>query len=597
MTAYLLAINIGPVQDFIAAARRTRDLWFGSHMLSEVSKAAALAIQKAPGMGALIFPAPKSETDLQPTLDGEDPILVAANVILAYVPEGEDPRSISAQAKSAAEARWLDFAETAHRKAQDKVHEDIWKDQLDDVIEFYSAWVPFASGSDYVQARTHVMRLLAARKACRDFRQPKLDPERRRISKSSLDGARETVLRKGTKGSDSLRLARGEQLDAIGLTKRLAGGVQYFPSVARIAADPWLRHLDDSPEHKMQFQQLKEECQKLGSGISRVKENKFSDFPFEGTAVYLSRHPSIAEEAGHKRQLSELTQIVKDLIKPESEGGIGKPDPYLGIIAADGDRIGKFLSQLKTPEEHRNFSRWLSAFSDEARRIIHNSRGVCIYAGGDDILAIVPLDYCLECARLLCHQFKNSLCDFAETPATLSVGIAVAHFMEPLEDLRAFAKQAEMAAKKATPNTLGSLQFDERNGLAVQVHPRGGVFYGVREQWQKGDSSLDKRLHRWAKLFQSRSLPNKLPYDLRELTCAYKSWSRTDSLAAALQADCRRLLRHKQVKLETEDRDWTEEQLHRAADADGILRLSAELLVAQKLPAQCGWRRKKEVVR
>lgn len=27
---YLLAIRIGPVQEFIAAARRTRDLWFGS---------------------------------------------------------------------------------------------------------------------------------------------------------------------------------------------------------------------------------------------------------------------------------------------------------------------------------------------------------------------------------------------------------------------------------------------------------------------------------------------------------------------------------------------------------------------------------------
>ena len=39
----LLAISIGPVQDFISAARKTRDLWFGSHLLSEISKAAARA--------------------------------------------------------------------------------------------------------------------------------------------------------------------------------------------------------------------------------------------------------------------------------------------------------------------------------------------------------------------------------------------------------------------------------------------------------------------------------------------------------------------------------------------------------------------------
>ena len=40
----LLEIAVGPVQDFIAAARRCRDLWYGSHLLSELSKAAALAL-------------------------------------------------------------------------------------------------------------------------------------------------------------------------------------------------------------------------------------------------------------------------------------------------------------------------------------------------------------------------------------------------------------------------------------------------------------------------------------------------------------------------------------------------------------------------
>lgn len=44
MPRYLLALSIGPVQEFIAAARRSRDLWFGSYLLSEVSKAAALAL-------------------------------------------------------------------------------------------------------------------------------------------------------------------------------------------------------------------------------------------------------------------------------------------------------------------------------------------------------------------------------------------------------------------------------------------------------------------------------------------------------------------------------------------------------------------------
>ena len=51
---HLLQINLGPVQGFIATARRSRDLWFGSYILSELSKAVALALHT---QGAkLIFP-------------------------------------------------------------------------------------------------------------------------------------------------------------------------------------------------------------------------------------------------------------------------------------------------------------------------------------------------------------------------------------------------------------------------------------------------------------------------------------------------------------------------------------------------------------
>src|SRR5260221_1422362 len=51
---HLMIFSIGPVQDFIAAARRRRDLWYGSWMLSELSRAAAKAVLEQ--SGELIFP-------------------------------------------------------------------------------------------------------------------------------------------------------------------------------------------------------------------------------------------------------------------------------------------------------------------------------------------------------------------------------------------------------------------------------------------------------------------------------------------------------------------------------------------------------------
>ena len=69
---YLLSIAIGPVQDFIATARRSRDLWFGSWLLSELSEVVARAI----GEENLIFPS---------NLNGN-----VVNKILAIVPDIDD---------------------------------------------------------------------------------------------------------------------------------------------------------------------------------------------------------------------------------------------------------------------------------------------------------------------------------------------------------------------------------------------------------------------------------------------------------------------------------------------------------------------------
>jgi CRISPR-associated protein Cmr2 len=60
---HVLLIALGPIQDFIMTARRTRDLWFGSYMLSECSKAVAKSILD--NQEELIFPNP-NKNDLEP---------------------------------------------------------------------------------------------------------------------------------------------------------------------------------------------------------------------------------------------------------------------------------------------------------------------------------------------------------------------------------------------------------------------------------------------------------------------------------------------------------------------------------------------------
>ena len=65
---HFIIVGIGPVQDFIASARKSRDLWFGSWLLSELSRAAAKTIvaSESNGTECLIFPHINSEQQLAP---------------------------------------------------------------------------------------------------------------------------------------------------------------------------------------------------------------------------------------------------------------------------------------------------------------------------------------------------------------------------------------------------------------------------------------------------------------------------------------------------------------------------------------------------
>lgn len=76
---------------------------------------------------------------------------------------------------------------------------------------------------------------------------------------------------------------------------------------------------------------------------------------------------------------------------------------YVAIIHADGDRMGKLIGELKTPEEIRNFSKHLLLFAQKANEIIAGKRftsgstddwgygGAPIYIGGDDLVFFAPV--------------------------------------------------------------------------------------------------------------------------------------------------------------------------------------------------------------
>jgi CRISPR-associated protein Cmr2 len=606
MSRCLLQISIGPIQNFIAAARRTRDLWFGSFLLSEISKASARAI--AGSGGKLIFPNPLKSSDLDLNSDFN-----VANVILAEFEDEKSAPVASASANEAAVSRWRQFVDEAYGIMMDIVDKEAWSRQRDqnDVIEFYSAWYPFENDDDYKTARRDVARLLAARKSLRDF-EPNFKPGEKiafGIRKSSLDGRRESVLLKDQPKSGQNRggdinaggvwIKAGESLDIVGCVKRSGGGFESFPSIARIALDPWIRGFRSNEGTCHLLDALCDKCGVLWErrALSKIDEKMLSydAFPYEGPALMPQRYDDFKERFSDAEPGSSLS-IIKDTVEEMrtiTRQLSPRPlEPYVAVLFADGDKIGRTISKLDSPEEHRKFSKALSKFAESAGEIIRESYGRCVYAGGDDVLAFLPLDTALGCARKLHDSFGGlwtSEWGSMKMPS-LSVGIAVGHALEDLEDLLLFGREAEKTAKK---HSEGKTDEDDRDGLAITIRARGNSEISVRERWkgarsgpetaELADLSLDERLLFWADCFENSEIPSKFPYELRGAAKFYDGWESGDTLDEAMRTDVKRIFRRKDLNLEEKKRSLVEEYIKKAVGGSyrSIERLAGELVVAQ----------------
>jgi CRISPR-associated protein Cmr2 len=665
MNQFLIAISIGPVQGFIAAARRTRDFWMGSTILSEVAKAVSKWIIDRPPnesqearLGRLIFPAPLQPADLDPwTLhpDAEAPLsdFNVTNVILCRI-DSDNPADFARDARRIAEERWEAFADRIagqvlrgrdggeHKVVEDT--DDHWRAQRTrrfDVFEFFCAWVPF-DGSDYVGARAAVMRLLDGRKALRDFRAWRGAAGK---PKSSLDGARESVLKPPGQRLLPLRIKKDEQLDIVGLVKRVEFGNDAirFPSISRFAADPWIRGLLGSAHGASALAQIEQQCRVLlKHNALRIRRDlpgqpieddlkKFpwlSAFPFEGTPLFVSRHRELVRDHPDYREPTESGFGQWQRLRAEIEGALsgigailrgfkrafGEPNPYFAVLAADGDQMGRTiatLARLDDPAVHRAFSWAQSTFAERARALINGREpsgsggervnGATAYAGADDVLAFVPLDQCIRCARDLAMLFEDTLREHLGKVApqavkhlerngpfpTLSVGLAIGHFMEPLEDLLEYAREAERRAKNPSPDEERRDQRP-RNGLAVALHPRSGVSLTVRDNWQRDDPAwkgLDQRLLTWAQLHRQRLIPTRAAYDLRLLARDYEgTWPDVASRTRALRADGLRLFARKRGQRDgSAGRAELAELIGVIEGPDDLKALAEELIVGQRI--------------
>ncbi len=605
---YLISIAIGPVQEFIATARRSRDLWFGSWLLSELSKAAAKAITEQPGctVDSLIFPRITAEKkdDLNPNTEFN-----VVNKLLASI-ETHDPASFGKLIKEAVDARLQTIRDQAWQRLRGNKYfdKDNAERQVVDLIEFFWAAVPYdpSKPTCYKTARDRVEALLAARKTTRNFNCVG-DWGKAGVPKSSLDGLRESVIDEAIydavrqKKMTEMELWRrfevrpGERLCGVGLLKRLGNrsGDDGFMSTSHVASLPLLQRLSEREfvidfirELTRQLGIIDENEHELRAFLGKVPKNAHHPVfeLYDGRLLFEDRLREFFEE---KDKRSQAQKALRDFLDQAFGKGL-RPIPYYALLLADGDRMGKAIEAITDIDRHRQLSEKLSEFAGSAcvQAIVSAHQGSLVYAGGDDVLAFVPLHHVLDCAQVLNREFNHRLAEFTfngdkgrDVQPTLSVGIAIAHHLDPLSDTLDLARAAEKEAKK----------LPGKNALCIKVSKRGGAVTTVIGKW----GNLDERLRWFIELHRADEVPDGAAYELRQLATDFKHFSPKNKKDAVAK-EVERILKRKRAQhggkiLEADVSKKLKENLAalNAVSADGkndpLRQLADELIVAREL--------------
>lgn len=624
----LVIFALGPVQAYIATARRTQDLWLGSQLLSHLALVGVKAAAAVPG----------AEMSYPVQINGRWPKSIPNRFVVA-VPAGLGKQVGSDIIKSVKRA-WENVAVKSRNYFAGLAHEPgwetVWKRQVNSWLETY--WVAWPwDGRNYGEAYRRAGLALDARKHIRPYL-TKSEPG----EKCTLCGIRQALHGKQDRNREAIRdfwrgvaahhdvtsaeLREGERLCAICTTKRFADKAEVtvnghplnadrFPSTSSIAAvtfkaellDHWddLRekvtiHLDaldelNRPGDKYRIQLHTPDpfaCLEGKSGADRLLryDGDFfyhETFTSERLKEILGRDP---DETARQRALETLDQLLQ--ASADSPYEINPPHRYLAAMALDGDRMGKLLSECTDPEQHEVISRALATFADERVRIIVEEKhpGRLVYAGGDDVLALLPVSHALDVADELRRALSEELERVGHPGRTASAGIAIVHHMQPLEGALRAAKDAQHHAKERY----------ERNALAVDVLRRSGERRRVGMNWfyefpEVTFEALDPFI-RVQEVLEGDDLSSKLAYEVYQEapvlagTSTGKDAARYRILPAARAAELKRLFRRHAVEGKEDDAEALAKEVAALAEQVGWIEMAGWLLLVRFL-AQGGGER------
>ncbi len=511
----MLRMQIGPVQEFIAAARTSRDLWSGSYLLSRLMAAALHYLEQQEG-AEIIFPCTGELSICQWWSDkhpkerwiegAEAPCL--SNKLVACVPT-EQAEALAQATRAAVYSAWQNIATTVWGMLPVAIQQDSARKAR------YTKQVEQHLSVDYA----HLSLELSL---------PDIEMLARGIAEQT---PLTCALRKLQQGETTARYAT-----IYYLVDHCMNAVRKVNSFgARNAGNGRDAGWYAGRELAKDYLTGKEEqvfCLRRDASLCTGWEYKPYLAPCRndalGAITLIKRLWYVQDMQMHEDKLPALNALYG----PNVEGQDDHENHYYAVLAMDGDNIGAALTrqyeanaQSVDADFHRNFSSALAEFArKKVGAIVKKYGGQLIYAGGDDVLALLPLHVqkqnrdtptgagiatAVDCAAELGIAFRESM-QGIRPGMTVSAGLALVHSSAPLQDSVEAARRAEARAK----GTLG------RNAFSICALKRSGEIIEWGAKWDSGAREL---LNAWQACIEQRLISAKGAHRYAELLTPYMS--------------------------------------------------------------------------
>lgn len=158
-----------------------------------------------------------------------------------------------------------------------------------------------------------------------------------------------------------------------------------------------------------------------------------------------------------------------------------KKTKYFATVSADGDGMGRFLESLDN-DDVKKFSKACLEYDKVAAEAIGKFGGMTIYAGGDDLLFLSPLEGNMEgkqcnilslcskineCFQSIVSKAFEGRTNVIDKIPTISFGIAIRYYKFPLYEALSNARDLLNDVKKNTEKNAIALHLEKHSGQSM----------------------------------------------------------------------------------------------------------------------------------